>query len=109
MKNSILDHVITNLESNKTNHGVLDYTFADHLPIYALLKPSSPQNVDKSSVSNLQSIVETTAKLMQSNTKHHTCQHNNMCVKHHFCIPMIYSKMLLKCQIRMENKVSFVS
>ena len=37
-RRSILDHIITNYDENKIEHGVLLHTITDHLPVYAVLK-----------------------------------------------------------------------
>ena len=38
LSRSCVDHIITNLESNEIDHGVLDETPTDHVPIYAIYK-----------------------------------------------------------------------
>ena len=44
--NTILDHIITNVEESKIEYGVLDFAITDHLPIFAVLKHkvASPEN-----------------------------------------------------------------
>ena len=36
--NTILDHIITNVDESKIEYGVLDFAITDHLPIFAVLK-----------------------------------------------------------------------
>ena len=46
LSNTILDHIITNVEESKIEYGFLDLAITDHLPIFAVLKHkiASPEN-----------------------------------------------------------------
>ena len=44
---AILDHIITNFDEEKTEHGVLDFTMTDQLPIFAILKHETINDVNK--------------------------------------------------------------